>query len=172
MNGLMEIALLPKNGIKIKGKSATIAVDSPDKGSYQAVLVVDKLIENSVQEEHIVIVGPGEYEIAGVKITGLQMEKGMLYTLTVDGVRIALGKLSALTLSQSKLQEQDMVLVLCDVSESASFVTAIAAHVVLFYGEKAAEVAQTFGKEQVKSMTKYQTTKEKLPTEVETILLQ
>jgi hypothetical protein len=44
--------------------------------------------------------------------------------------------------------------------------------VIIFYGEKAAEIAQTFGKETVKQMAKYSTTKDKLPQEVETIVLE
>lgn len=166
----MEIALLQKDGLKIKGKSGVLAVDHIDnKGSYQAFVVLNKGTDQH-PEDHIVIAGPGEYEVSGIKLTGLSSETGMIYIITIDGVKVALGMLSSLNKMQSKVQEPDVVIALCDATD-ASFLTSLAVHAVVLYGEQADAVAHTFGDEHIKTMTKYSTTKEKLPAEVETVLL-
>ncbi len=70
-----------------------------------------------------------------------------------------------------KLKEHNIVIVDCYDVGSATFITSLAQNVVIFYGEKASEVASSFGKENVKQMNKYSSTKDKLPAEVETVLL-
>ena len=54
---------------------------------------------------------------------------------------------------------------------SPSFATALASNVLIITGEKAQEVTSTFVKENVKNMSKYVVTRDKLPQEVETIQL-
>ena len=171
--GYMEIARIASNGLKIKGKTGTIAIDSLDKGIYQALLVtdMDALGEKETLNEQLIITGPGEYEVAGIKIIGLAVDASSVYILIVDSVTIAIGKLSALQKTQSKLQEHDIVIAKCTSLEPASFLSPLSSHVVILYGDHAPEVAQTFGEEHVQTLGKYSVTKEKLPTEAETILL-
>ncbi len=167
----MEIALLPKAGLRIKSKQVSLVVDASDKVACDGLLLVGKSPEGISSDDAVLIYGPGEYEIGGIKMTGMRAEADMLYSLNVDGIDILLGKLQALSKMQHKLKEYDIVVVLCDVIDNASFITSLASNVVVFYGEKAGEIASTFGKENLKTVNKYQVTKEKLPAEVETILL-
>lgn len=171
--GYMEIALLPKNGIRIKNKQAAVAIDPQDKTFYEAVLLLSKPIEEvSVQEGSLLISAVGEYEVGGIKMTGIRSEAGMIYSMDVDGVDVLVGKIEALDKMQHKLKEHHIVVVNCDAGGNVSFITSMAENVVIFYGEKANEVAASFGKENVKQVNKYSSTKDKLPAEVETILLQ
>jgi len=167
----MEIAVLQRTGLRIKSKQASLVVDVPDKAAYDGLLLVGKSPEGLSSDDAVLIYGTGEYEIGGIKMTGTRADTDMLYSLNVDGIDILLGKLNALSKMQHKLKEYDIVVVLCDTVDNASFITSLASNVVVFYGEKAGEIASTFGKENVKTMAKYQVTKEKLPAEVETILL-
>ena len=94
----MEIALLYKNCLRIKGKRATFVVD-PDKASdANAVIVMMQLRESlNIASDAVVIDGPGEYEIAGVKMSAtLDRDAGIVYALVIDGVEIILGKISSL----------------------------------------------------------------------------
>jgi hypothetical protein len=169
----MEIALLTKSGIRIKSKQAAIAIDPQDKGTYEAVLVMSKSVEEVTQpEDAVLILGVGEFEIGGVKITGIRSENDMLFSLIIDGVEVLVGKLQALEKMQHKLKEHQIVVVNCDTEGVASFITSLAENVVVFYGEQAVAVSASFGKENVKTLPKYSSTKDKLPAEVETILLQ
>ncbi|HSA83724.1 MAG TPA: hypothetical protein VLF20_02450 [Patescibacteria group bacterium] len=169
----MEIALLPKSGIRIKGKKATIAVDSTDKVVYEAVLALAKSAEEViVPDESVLIFSVGEFEVGGIKITGIRSEAGrMIYSALVDGISILIGGLNALEKTHSKLQEHDIVVVDCEEEGSSSFVASLASNVVVFYGPHAAITSSAFGKDAVKIQNKYSNTKDKLPIELETVLL-
>lgn len=166
----MEIALLPKSSVRIKGKKATFVINPQGSVSSDAALLLDPNVEYT-SSETVVIQGAGEYEIGGVKITGLRNEKSVLYSLQVDGLDIIVGTITLLSAMQHKLKEYNIVIVDCDEVTDASFSTALAVNAVLFYGEKATEVAQGFEKEKLKTMNKYTASLGKLPAEMETVLL-
>ncbi len=169
----MEIALLTKSGLRIKGKQASIAIDPQDKNTYEAVLLLSKTPEEvTKQDGTIIITGAGEYEVGGIKINALRLDADLVYSIIVDSVEVVVGKLDVLEKMQHKLKEHNIVVVNCINEGSASFITSLAENVVMFYGDRAKEISSSFGKENVKEMTKYSSTKDKLPTEVETILLQ
>lgn len=168
----MEIAILPKQSLRIKSKQASLVVDQQDKAEYNGALILAKTVsELSHPDSEIVINAPGEYEVGGIKITGVRYESEMVYTLLVDGVEIVLGKISILNKMHAKLSDNNVVAVYCDTAEDSSFLTSLATNVIVLYGDKAEEVAQTFGPDKVKKMAKYSSAREKLPTEVETVLL-
>lgn len=168
----MEIAFLPQNSLKIKGKTSAFVVDPAEKNAFNAVLLLNKsLDEIKLDEEVVVIGGPGEYEVGGVKLTGVRSEADVFYSLNVEGVDVVVGKLSTLDKMQHKLKEHNIVVALCNEEANASFLTSLTSNVVIFYGEKAKEVAQGFGRENIQHLPKYTTTKEKLPQEVETVVL-
>lgn len=168
----MEIALLTKSGLRVKGKVATLAIDPQDKATYNAILLMNKKADEiTLSEETVLISGTGEYEVGGIKMSGTRVDGTTIYSMHVDGVSVLIGSLNSLEKLHSKLQEHNIVIINCQEAGNASFVTSLTENVTIFYGEKAAEVAQAFGKENVKSMNKYSSTKDKLPAEVETILL-
>lgn len=169
----MEIAVLQNNSLKIKGKRASFVVDPLEKFDYDGVIVLNKTLDLlKIQDDAVVIYGPGEYEIGGVKISGMRSEGEVIYNLNVDDVEILLGKLSSLEKQQHKLKEQDIVVVYVDSMTNASFVTSLASNVVIFYGEQASELVGKFGKGNVATMQKYSGAAGKLPQEVETVILE
>ena len=167
----MEIALLPKNAVRIKGKQALLVVNPSDSGaSYHAALFLDH--SSATPTECVAIAGPGEYEVSGVKISGTKSAAGVAYSISVDDVDVLVGSLSVVEKLQHKLKEHHLALLHADTETDASFVTSHATSGVLVYGEKAKENIQKFAKEGMQEMNKFQTTKDKLPQEVQTILLQ
>lgn len=170
----MEIAIVPQSALRIKGKQMTLGVDQVDKNNSRGTFLLHANPKNLhiPAEDHVLINGAGEYEVGGIKITGTRSNQQVLYSLNVDGVDVLLGKISGLDAMQHKLKEHNIVVVLCDEIVTASFLTSLASNVVIFYGEKAGEISQAFGKDNVKPMAKYSTTKDKLPQEVETIILE
>jgi hypothetical protein len=169
----MEIALVPQSALRIKGKQMTIGVDQVDKTNSRATIVLHVAPELlKTPEDHVLIDGAGEYEVGGIKINGTRNNQNVLYSMNVDSVEVLVGKISVLDAMQHKLKEHNIVVALCDEVVTASFLTSLASNVVIFYGEKAAEISQAFGKDTVKPMPKYQTTKDKLPQEVETVILE
>lgn len=166
----MEIALLPKSVLRIKGKSAIFVVNPQSEIAANAILLLNPDAEFS-SEESVVLNGAGEYEIGGVKITGIRNEKSVLYSMQIDGMEIVTGTIALLSAMQHKLKEHNIVIVCCDEVADASFLTSLAVNAVLFYGEQAAVVAEGFEKEKLQKTNKYSASLGKLPIEMETILL-
>ena len=166
----MEIALLPKSVLRVKGKTATFAINPQSAIVANAVLLFEPGAEFST-EDSVVLNGPGEYEIGGVKITGLRNEKSVLYSMNIDGMEVVVGSIALLSAMQHKLKEHNVVVVNCDETADASFLTSLAVNAVLFCGDKAEEVAQAFEKEKLQKTNKYSASLGKLPAEMETILL-
>ncbi len=173
----MEIALLYKNCLRIKGKRATFVVDPSKpagKQDYNAIIVMAQSREGLyIQPDTVVIDGPGEYEISGVKMSAILDRDGAhVYNLIVDGVEILLGKISTLEKMQNKLKEQSVVIVCGDAAINASFVTSLATNVIIFYGDNAQALAASVGKADVVAVGKYSVLHDKLPQEVESVVLE
>ncbi len=168
----MEISILPKNSLRIKGKNSFLFVDPSDKSESNAALFLSKEGNVSSIGADIIINGPGEYETGGIKITGIKQDVNLVYNITVDYVSVLLGKISSLEKINTKLKEANILVVNCDNIVDASFLTVLATNVIIFYGEKSAEVCKAFGQENATRLPKYTTTIDKLPAEVEIIILE
>lgn len=166
----MEI-LLVADGLKLKGKQATISINSTkDLSSYQAFLSLHKL--DSLPASNMVMIdGSGEYEVAGVKISGVSAEQEIVYTLTIDSIVLTVGTLSALEKLHSKLPESAILVVNAEADGNPSFVSSVATSVVLFTGLFGKSVGEKVAKTGLQIMNKYTVTADKLPTELQTILL-
>ena len=162
------------------GKRAVFVVDpvpdkkaSSDKSVFDAILVLLQSLDKSfTNSDNVVIDGPGEYEIGGVKLSATRNEADLIYNLNIDGMGIILGKLGTLEKFQNKLKEQSIVIAYVDSVINPAFITSLTSNVVIFYGEHAKELTLSFGKEAVKNLQKYSTTLDKLPLEIETIILE
>ncbi len=169
----MEIVKLPKGGINIKGKNALIAVDPKGKTDASAVLLLNEKIKNiDTESMPIIISGPGEYEISGVIITCRSDAESLIYSMSVDGVDVLLGNVEAVETVHSKLKEHNLVVVNCEKIVDATSITPLVSNAIVCFGEKAGEIASAFGKEGVQKTTKYQIKAEKLPVDVETVILE
>ena len=171
----MEIALLNPNSIRIKGKQGSIIVNPAQKVPEANGFIVfggAKIDHAKVNEGSVIISGPGEYEFSGIKVTGVKNGNETAYSIRVDRVEILLGIASVLEKEYSKLQEHNLVLLYTDAIVDASFVTSLATNIIMLYGEKAEETFRNFAKDGYKTETKYSVTYDKLPLEVEKILLQ
>lgn len=174
----MEIQILSEGSLRIKSKRAAFVVDPADKSTrqsqdYAAAIVMARPVEElNISAEAVVIDRPGEYEIGGIKMNAVRADTGVLFSPVVDGIEVLLGKLSTLEKTQHKLKEQHMVIVCADEEINASFVSSLATGVVVFYGKYAKEAARSLGKDDIKNVSKYSISLEKLPSEVETIVLE
>lgn len=171
----MEVALVSNNSIRLKGKQGTFIINPSGKvaGANGVILLGNHAIasENYI-DETVYIKGPGEYEIAGVKLSGLRNSLDTVFSIRMDNIEILVGRAESLEKDSSKLKEHNIVILYADTKVDPSFVTTLTTNVVMMYGEHAEETIKIFAKEAFKQETKYQTTAEKLSTEMEEILLQ
>jgi hypothetical protein len=169
----MEISLLQQSAIRIKGKNAVLSVDSNDKlESNSVILLAKSQAEIKTGSSEVIIDGPGEYETGGINITGLKIDQDLAYSISVDSLTVSLGKLSTLAKFQTKLKEANILIVNCDSEIDTAFLTSLAINVIVCYGEKASIVGKAIGGENMKMQPKYSSTIDKLPAELETVVLE
>src|SRR6478736_1532458 len=96
----MEITKVEKDGVKIKSKLATFAVNpfnAKGKIPIDCVLLFSKSKEvlPSFETSPLIVEGPGEYEIKGVKLSGVGKKESLLYVGKLDGIDIVIMQASA-----------------------------------------------------------------------------
>ena len=171
----MDIQIFGNDTLKIKSKKATLAIDPKplvQKFDADAVLVIDKNCDPSrVNESRIILDGVGEYEISGLKISGLKSKETM-YVLSYEGVDAVIAKASSLeNLSADKVGEYKIVIINADADLNQSIITAMEPSVVVLYGEKKKELAKILGKENALLSSKITIMEDKLPEEMDVMLL-
>ncbi len=95
----MEIAVLDKETIRIKGKNASFIIDptsSISKTSADAIIFLTDVSDvngpsSKVSDARVIIKGPGSYEIGGVRISGTKSGRDFYYSFNIDGLAIFIG---------------------------------------------------------------------------------
>ncbi len=170
----MEIAVVSENGVRLKGKTASLVINPPLKTSgYNAELFLVKpdLTLLSPDQETLSIYGPGDYEIGGIKITVFKADSDLIYSMNIDGVDVMVGRSEALDRMHAKLKEHHIVIIQALTVSPTSYVTNFAPKIVSYFGEKAYEMASQTGKEDIKKESKLTITLDKLPEEMQEIVL-
>ncbi len=182
----MEISLLTSDSLKISGKKASLIVDPSlltsvpksivAKMSADAVVLLNTIGSDSdakkIEGNRLIIEGPGEYEIAGIKVTGIGSSKSIAYSINIDNVIVLMARASTLSKGSEKLGECHIAVVHSDTELNQTAITALTPRVLLLYGDGSVVNARAFGKDTSSTVQKYQTTLEKLPEEMEVIVLQ
>lgn len=177
----MEISLVSPESLKLKGKSASLIID-PDS-SIRSKIPADGAVLlttegnydiSKVEDCRLVVKGPGEYEIGKVKISSLSFGSDLVYSFFIDNIRIFVVKSEVLDKNSQKLKDnfsdsQILVLNANSVIDQAK-IAELTPQVVVLYGEKAAEIAKSLGKEN-ESVGKFSITADKLPQELEVVVL-
>ncbi len=180
----MEISSLDAQSIRIKGKQASFVID-PTKGisktSAEAILQLRNTADftgQKIEGARLTIQGPGEYEIGGVKISAFRLGADLVYDIKIDGISLFLA-IDELMSKQDILQKskdimKDYHIVVLNTQEvgDQSGLPSFSPRVVVFYGNNAKEGAKALGKEEITPTAKYQTTADKLPDEMEVVVLQ
>ncbi|MBI2613299.1 MAG: hypothetical protein HYW62_00785 [Candidatus Levybacteria bacterium] len=171
----MDITILGKTSIKLKGKRVSFIVDPAKdilKTSADAVILLNgqKDIDTSrVTDSRIIINGAGGYEIGGVKISGTTTDKGTLYKISMEDILVIVGR-SAETKADG-FNACQIAIVNTENDFNESFVTPLEPRLVVLYGEKKTESAKALGAESISSVTKITITKDKLPEKMEIVVL-
>lgn len=169
----MDLTVLDKNSIKIKGKKSTLVVDPSPKSPKtpaDAVLLLGKdgAVER-VEGFRLVVNDDGEYEVGGIKITGeSKLDSGIVYNLNIDATQTILARTSTLEKMTDTASEAQIAILNVDSSLNESIIAALEAKIIVLYGEKASEGLRALGKQDLPSTRKVTVGREKLPEESET----
>jgi len=177
----MEIVSISGQSLRIKGKQVTTIIN-PIVGKNAAEVVLffnrphEEVTESSIEGVKLVVDGPGDYELGGMKIAGQKIGEvsgnaDVVYSLLLDGVDIFIGKASTSSKMKDTAKDCQIAIIYSDGLVDQSVVTSLNAAMTIFYGEKSVANAKIFGKEDAAPVAKVSVTREKLPTESEVIVL-
>lgn len=172
----MDIAIVGKNSIKIKGKQASFILDPSKelpKTSADAIMLsngYDNIDISRVTDSRIIISGAGGYEVGGAKISGTTTSKGTLYRISIDGVVIIVGKVVE-TKADGFNACQVAIVNTEDVDFNESFITSLEPKITVLYGPSKIEWAKTLGSQSVTEISKITVAKDKLPEKMEVVVL-
>ncbi|MBI2028777.1 MAG: hypothetical protein HYT07_04175 [Candidatus Levybacteria bacterium] len=171
----MDISLVSKNCIKLKGKKATFVVDPEEKmpmTTADAILLTGSSFDKSrVANSRIIINSQGEYEIGGSKISGVATTKGTVYRMTIDNIVIIAGRTVEFSKLDGKFTACEIVLVNADEEFNESSITAFSPKLAVFFGDKKVDAAKKLGAENTTAISKLSITSDKLPGEMQVVLL-
>ena len=172
---MVDIAIVGKTSIKLKGKRVSFIVDpskETPKISSDAIILLDgfaNIDTSRVTDSRMIIEGPGGYEVGGSKISGASTPKGVLYKLSIDDVVVIIGRATdAKTEGFSACQ---IAVVNTDSDFNESFVTALEPKITVLYGDKKEASAKMLGAENENPVPKITIMKDKLPEKMEIIVL-
>lgn len=186
----MDISFLGLSCVRLKGRKTTLIIDpftkessgiSFPKTEADAILFTAKqspiTITSQVSGYRVVIDGPGDYEVGGVAILGVKVADVTTYSIKIDGLSILhLGALSE-NLTDSDLDKYpniDILLVPMR-KDATSLVAKLEPKIVipvLFNSETLIPFLAELGKESSKSQPKLSITRERLPSELEVVVLE
>lgn len=170
----MEISVQGVDSPKIRGKHSAIVINPQDKtSSYNAALLIGNPAKSSlkIRDDVVIINGPGEYEAGGIKVSGMKADDQTIYTISFENLDVLVGTRESLEKAHQKLKEHNVAIIYANTAGNISFASTLSMNALIFIGEKAREVVDSFAKEEKKEIGKYVISAEKLPTEIETILL-
>lgn len=175
MNAVMDVQILGKDSLKIRTKKASLAVDPKagiTKFDADAILLLDKDFDESrVSDYRLIIDGPGDYEVSGLKISA-QKSQGIMFVLSSETAHAIIAKASTLNKEPAdKIDEYPIVIINADEVINESIITATEARMVVIYGEKAKEGAKALGKENPSVTSKASFSEDKLSEETEIVVL-
>lgn len=94
----MEVLKVTGSSVKLKGKNASIIIDPVGKSDAEIVIAtqsLDSLALDKVDGKRLVIAGPGEYEVGGISVTGIQTKGGVIYQI-LDHTKVMFAPSSAI----------------------------------------------------------------------------
>lgn len=168
----MEIAVASENSIKIKGKNVTVISDPTSKsGPADIVFTLRKSSPlQRVDEARLLISGPGEYEVGGVKLTGISAGDHLVFTGEIDGVRFVAGDAKGIEEILSKLDETQVAVIKVSEGFNSQIITGLGPNVSLIYGPKRDDALNELGKKDLAPVAKYSVKNDALTPEKEEIV--
>ncbi len=173
----MDVTILNEKTIKIKGKNASVVINptsSTPKTDADAIIQLKEsadFSDSKIEGSRISIKGPGEYEISGVKISTVRVNDDQIVRIDLDNVKVLVGNGASIEKIQDKIEESQVVVIDSTNEFNHSVLTSLEPSVLLVYGSRKTEVAKSLGKDEAVIASKYSTTSDKLPAEMEVVLL-
>lgn len=171
----MDIAIVGKTSIKLKGKKTSFVVDPSEdapKTSADAIILLngyDNIDLSRVTDSRVIIDGRGEYEVGGSKVSGTTTPQGTLYRISIDGVDIVVGR--GTETKAEGFNACQVAVVNTDGDFNESSITSLDPQVTVLYGTSKIEAAKILGAENIGLVPKITIAKDKLSDKMEVVVL-
>jgi hypothetical protein len=172
----MEIQIFEQGSLKIKNKKTTLAINPKtviQKFDADAIILMDKDCDvNRINNFRVIIDAVGEYEVNGLKISGIKIDEDIVFALSSGNILTLIAKASSLAkASTEKIGEYEILIINADVDLNQGLITAMEPKAVILYGEKAKEGAKVLGKVEAVISSKITLAEDKLPEEMGVTIL-
>ena len=173
----MDIVILSEDSLKIKGKKSSLVVNPTSSIAKTETDSIVYLENNSLFSDakingaRISIIGAGDYEVGGIKFLTHRVDDKLVAQIDVDSVRVLIGSGKSIDKIHEKVNNTDLIVVNADKEFNYSILAAIEPRVILVYGPLKNEVSRALGKTDVVKTNKYSVTIDKLPSEMQYIIL-
>lgn len=175
----MDVVLLDKNSIKIKGKNASFVIDPAakmPKTNADAVILLDDgdgYDVTRVDDYRVILKGQGEYEVGGIKVSGQKSGNTFVYSLDADNLGVLLGRTSVLAKNHQETKDYQVLILNVDSTIDQALITSFEARLIILYGEGASkESGKALGMAETETAKKVSVTNEKLPPEMQVMILE
>lgn len=180
----MEITHFGQSSFRIRGKHATVVMDPcipfPKHVTADIVTVSEDHPDHNaisqIEGTAYVVNGPGEYEIKGVGVIGRKVEKNTMYRIEIDGLSIVHLRDVNHTLSAEEVDSLDGVdILIMDVASPVSVIHEIEPVIVIPMRASRDELTtflKEVGKEDVVPQPKLTVTRDKLPEQMQVVILE
>lgn len=172
----MEISYLGQSSFRLKGKNAVVVTDPyafTKRVAADVVTVSGEATVSKIDGTPYVIHGAGEYEVRGIGVIGFSTGNNTMYRIEIDGVSVVhLGNL-ARSLTTTEIDELDGVdiLLIATGAHAVTMVNEIEPSIVIPIGDTAAFLKE-IGKEGIIAQPKLTVSKDKLPEQLEVVVLE
>lgn len=170
----MDITFIDPSGLKLKSRESTLVLNPTGKQEATGVCVFDSTFAGDVKKvegAELVVKGPGEYELRGIKITAIPAGKLLCFEVRTENILMLMSAAASLSKASEKTKEFDIVIIEASGPIDATSIAAMSPKIVILFGEQAKAAAKTLGKDDVAVVNKVQVKKEKLPAEMEIIVV-
>lgn len=168
----MEITSAGEDSVRLKGKNVIILADpTPKSGPGDIAISLKKGgVSAVVPNVKLSITGAGEYEVGGVKITGVNTSSQMVFTGEIDGVRFVIGDAKALEEALPKLDETQVAIIKVSEGFNSQIIAGLGPRVGVLYGPQKDSALNELGKKDLISVLKYVVKNDALAPEKEEIV--
>lgn len=173
----MDIALVGPKSVKLKSKKTSLVVNPAtgiSKTEAEAVILLGQYEDTNLSKVdgyRIVISGQGEYEVGGTKISAAKEDGGIVCLIDLDGVKVLVGEGKSIGKVYEKIENCNVVVTYTNDEFDSSVLSKIEPNVILLVGDKKEEVAKSLGKDSPEKISKYSSTPDKLPEDLQIYLL-
>lgn len=175
----MEILTVAPSILKIKAKKGSLLIVAKEdllksKVESNMTLLLKKNLEidlSKIDGNRLIIKGPGDYEVSEIKISSFSNNDNLSHIVGIDSSNVLISSSEMLKNSKNLQDEYDIVILFANSDFDESLIASLSPKILILFGENKDLILKQLGKEGQPLVQKYQIKTDKLPVEMEVVVL-